>query len=135
MKHLGYPNIYVMRPYAGHNLTEKKRVFNYRLSRARRYVECAFGILANKWRILHRALNVSKKFSKDIVKACVILHNLVRTKDSQIYDIDVYETRTLQDLPRALCNRSSRTANDLRDRFADYFVSTEGSLPWQLKKI
>jgi len=76
---------------------------------------------------------VSKKCSKDIVKACVILHNVVRIKDSQIFDYDVYENRTLQDLPRALCTRPSRTANDLRDRFAEYFVSTEGSLPWQLK--
>lgn len=33
----------VMRPFSG-----KKRVFNYRLSRARRNVESAFGILSNK---------------------------------------------------------------------------------------
>ena len=37
--------------------------------------------VTNKWRILHTALNVSKDFSKDIVKACVLLHNLVRSKD------------------------------------------------------
>ena len=48
----------LMRPYAGHNLSEKQKIFNYRLCRARRYVECAFGILSNKWRILHTALNV-----------------------------------------------------------------------------
>ncbi|KAH9629648.1 hypothetical protein HF086_001119 [Spodoptera exigua] len=37
----------VMRPYSGKHLSVKQRVFNYRLSRARRYVECTFGILAN----------------------------------------------------------------------------------------
>lgn len=42
---------HVMRIYAGYNLTEKKSVFNYRLSRARRYIECTFCILVNKWRI------------------------------------------------------------------------------------
>jgi len=68
-------------PYAGHNLSEKQKIFNYRLCWARRYVECAFGILSDKWRILHTALNVSIEFSKDIVKACVLLHNLVRSKD------------------------------------------------------
>jgi hypothetical protein len=66
----------LMRPHAGHNVSEKQRMFNYRLCRARRYVKCAFGILSNKWRILHTALNVSTEFSKYIVKACVHLHNV-----------------------------------------------------------
>lgn len=50
----------VMRPDEGRNLTLKKRVYR-RLSRACRHIECAFGILVmpNKWRILHRPLNVS----------------------------------------------------------------------------
>ncbi|XP_026821718.1 protein ALP1-like [Rhopalosiphum maidis] len=48
----------MLRPYAGKCLPINKRIFNYRLSRARRYVECAFGILSNKWRIFHRAIDV-----------------------------------------------------------------------------
>jgi hypothetical protein len=51
----------------------KKRVLNYRLFRARRYVECVFGILSNKWRIFQRPLNVSPDFTVDIVKACVVM--------------------------------------------------------------
>lgn len=124
---------FVMRPYAGHNLTDKKKVFNYRLTRARRFVECAFGILCNKWRILHRALNVSKKLSIDIVKACIILHNLVRIKDAQRLEMYVSQEK-LQILPTAKCNRPTRPAATLRDNFADYFMS-EGALPWQMNKI
>lgn len=72
----------IMRPYGGQFLSVQKRIFNYRLSRTRRYVECAFGILTNKWRILNRALDISITLSIDIVKACCILHNLVRKRDS-----------------------------------------------------
>jgi hypothetical protein len=60
----------LMRPYSGNNLNIEKRIFNYRLSRARRYVECSFGILTNKWRIFQRPLDVELDFVIDIVKAC-----------------------------------------------------------------
>jgi hypothetical protein len=70
-----------LRPYKGHFLSDTKNIFNYRLCRARRFVECAFGILTNKWRIFHRPLNVTKPLAKSIVKACVVLYNLVREMD------------------------------------------------------
>jgi len=33
----------LLRPFGGYHLTTTKKVFNYRLSLAGRYVECAFG--------------------------------------------------------------------------------------------
>ncbi|KAJ8928000.1 hypothetical protein NQ314_019466 [Rhamnusium bicolor] len=90
----------LLRPLEGQNLTVAKRIFNYRLTRARRFVECTFGILANKWRIFHRALNVSK----DIVKATVILHNLVRERDG-LHPSDMYvgtHIQGLQDIPQGV---------------------------------
>jgi len=99
----------VMRPYAGHNLSEKQRIFNYRLCWARRYVECAFGILSNKQRILHTALSVSKVFSKDIVKACVLLHNLVRSKDDYRSE-EIYISQNWSSVNRTACSRPRRSA-------------------------
>lgn len=64
---------YVQQPYAGNHLTHKQKVYNYRPSRARRCIECSFGIITSKWRILQRPLNVGLDFSEDIIKTCCIL--------------------------------------------------------------
>ena len=44
---------HIMRPYPGRGCTDEQRVFNYRLSRARRCVESAFGVLATRWRVFY----------------------------------------------------------------------------------
>ncbi|KAJ4945805.1 hypothetical protein JOQ06_023483 [Pogonophryne albipinna] len=68
---------YLMRPYPGKNLTHQKRIFNYRLSRARMVVENAFGILASRWRIFHRRINLHPKNVDTLVVAGCILHNFL----------------------------------------------------------
>jgi len=67
----------IMRPYGGHNLTVNQRIYNYRLSRSRRFVECAFGILANKWRIFHTPITLEPENVTHVVKAARILHNYI----------------------------------------------------------
>lgn len=47
-----YPLLpYLMRPFPRKSLDKSKHIFNYRLSRCRQKVECAFGILTAKWQI------------------------------------------------------------------------------------
>ena len=72
---------HIMRPYWGNNLSVGKRVQKYGQSRAKRFIERAFGILTNKWRILHRLLNGSVDCTQNVVKACVIMNNFVKERD------------------------------------------------------
>ena len=53
------------------------RIFNYQISRVRRVVECAFGVLAQKWRVLHTPITTNIDVTDKIVLACVVLHNAI----------------------------------------------------------
>ncbi|KAK3753530.1 hypothetical protein RRG08_060643 [Elysia crispata] len=69
--------INLMRPYPGSDLNDAKRIYNYRLSRARRISENAFGILANRWRMYHRKLSLPPENVNCAVKATIVLHNML----------------------------------------------------------
>lgn len=56
---------------------QSKRIFNYCLSRARRVTENAFGIMAQKWRILRRPFKAKDDNVRIIISACVVLHNFL----------------------------------------------------------
>lgn len=119
----------LMRPYGGRSLTAEKRIFNYRLSRARRYIECTFGILANKWRIFHRPLDVRQEHAIAIVQTCCVLHNYVRERDGYRFQDTLYVPPELE-ITSGPTNRGSRSSASYRDLFADYFINVN-PLEWQ----
>lgn len=120
---------YMQRPYGGKNLTQQKKIFNYRLSRARRYIECSFGILTNKWRIFHRPLNLKVENAESIIRACCVLHNFVRNRDGFDFENTLNVIGLNED--ESITRECERSAFTIREKFAQYFSSEEGSVPWQ----
>lgn len=66
-----------LKPFPQKELDYAKRIFNYRLSRARNVTENAFGQIAAKFRILHTAINMAPTKIKYVVLAICALHNFL----------------------------------------------------------
>jgi hypothetical protein len=96
-------------------------------------VECAFGILSNKQRIFQRPLNVSPDFAVVNVNASVVLHNFVRERDGYKFE-DALTVNGLEDVPYGQRKRGGVTANNPRNKAADYFLTDAGAAAWQMSK-
>jgi hypothetical protein len=59
-------------------VSKERRMFNYRLSRCRRIVENAFGILAARFQILKRPIDLRIDRIKTVILACCWLRNFLR---------------------------------------------------------
>ncbi|WAR21006.1 hypothetical protein MAR_014980 [Mya arenaria] len=80
---------YMLKPYPHRHLARDERFFNYRCSRARRVVENAFGILANRFRRLLTTLEMRPSTVTKTVMVCMTLHNLMRTRYPNIQNADL----------------------------------------------
>lgn len=69
---------HILKPFPFRQMSKEQSIFNYRLSRARRVVENVFGILANRFRILLTTIPLQPEKARNIVEACVALHNFLR---------------------------------------------------------
>ena len=78
-----------MRPYPGSQSKgdNEKSILNYRLSRARRVVENAFGILSQKFQIYQRTLPSLQDNADSIIFVTCILHNYLRDQGVGLSDM------------------------------------------------
>lgn len=117
---------HLLKPFGETQLNVNKRIFNYRLCRARRYVECTFGILTIKWRVFDWPLNISAFFACNIITACYVLRDFVWVRDG--YDVeDTYVTYRLENLNvEDYIEEEIVDAHGIREQFIEYFISQEG---------
>ncbi len=142
---------WMMKPYGSRHLKHEERIFNYRLSRARRVVENAFGILVNRFRVFLQPMAQAPEHCVAIIGACVCLHNYMRQNfpEMQNDDLDGDENTihppvrgawrdhaNLHDARRlggAL--RATKAGGALREELKDYYNSAEGRVAWQERMI
>jgi len=69
---------WLMKPYPEGTRDPDEIAFNKELSSARVQVECAFGMLQNRWRILQKRFDCNIEFSIKATIACAVLYNICR---------------------------------------------------------
>jgi len=79
-----------MRPFPRRNLTNEKRIFNYRQPWEIRIVECALGIMVEKFKVLENKIVVGPVKATLIVKAFCVLHNLIMTREQHCIDVQEF---------------------------------------------
>nr|CAH7734666.1 unnamed protein product [Callosobruchus chinensis] len=130
-----------------------RRIYNYRLSRARRIVENAFGLLSAVFRIFRKPIAVKPDTTEALVFTCIHLHNFLRRhavskkrySPPGTFDIENVDTGeitpgslrrdsvgdtgmiSLKKVPR----KARNDAKFIREEFVNYFMSPEGSVSWQ----
>lgn len=139
----------MLKPFRQADLTSHERkIFNYRLSRARRTVENAFGILASRFRIFYTHINLEPENTEKVVKASCALHNFLIAHSKKSYAplncfyrenpengsviSDGYNTENsaMKNLQRRNPGNTLNTSKIVRENFMNYFCC-EGKLPWQ----
>jgi len=136
----------------------RELIFNYRLSRTKRVIENAFGILVSKWTILKSSIACSLKTCETIVLALVVLHNFLLSSEEELpmqqhrYNVqgladqegpygellqngawrqEVPDINIFQCIGMMGCNNAAADAIRLRNNLRDYFLSEAGEIEWQ----
>ena len=141
---------WMLKPFSRRNMTIDERIFNYRLSRARRVSENAFGIMANRMRCLLGTLEQNPQTVESIVSACCCLHNLMRIRYPALQNVALdqedenhhlvpgawRDDTDLADLER-IRRGNQATVSGKRQRLylKHYYASEAGSVPWQMDMI
>lgn len=117
-----YPlHVNLLKPYARHSLTPVEYNYNKRLSRARRTVEHAFGIIASKWQILNKSIETNVDVAVDIVKCICVLHNIIISKEGVEHNLTTVEPGKKRRSHKC-GGRPSDAAKRVRDDFTRYFA-------------
>lgn len=145
----------IMKPFPQRDLSRDRKIYNYRLSRARRIIENVFGILVARFGVFQKPLGLKLENIEKVVFACCVLHNFLRFRSSAlktclyIHDDDIdsdnfnegitrlglratQNNDCVANLKKGANRNTSADVIAIRENFLNYF-NTEGCVSWQNK--
>ena len=141
---------WLMKPYSHQSQVYEEKIYNYRLSRARRVVENAFGLLQARFRVFATTMLIRPEIVKTVTMCGCVLHNLILDRQPQFYpqEIDMenadhtVNAGSWRDIPNLMERlqirrgiNPTREAKAVRDYLALYYVSEAGAVPWQERMV
>lgn len=120
---------HIIKPYTQKSARsdKSKAIFNYRLSRARRVTENAFGLLSQVFRVFYQPIHIEPSTCDDLIVEACCLHNMLRDafmeESGRVFqEYDSKETPVNNIFPIA---RAGGYANSegfmVRDKFKEVF--------------
>lgn len=118
-----YPLLpWLMKRYVNNgNLSQNQKKFNYRLSRARQVVECAFGRLKNRFRCLLSKSYTSLDYLPTKVAACCVLHNICEMRADMLPDNQFEPIANDDETVNVASQVDNANAEVIRDSLRQYF--------------
>ena len=140
---------WLMKPYSHHTQAHHEKIYNYRLSRARRVVENAFGLMQARLRVFGTTMLQLPKNAKTLTMCGCVLHNLILDRfpfaavpiDYEDADNNLVlgawreEADIMIGLQRPRAHNFNRQVKAMRDHLAHYYSSEAGAVPWQDRMV
>ncbi|KAJ8019743.1 Protein ALP1-like [Holothuria leucospilota] len=140
---------WMMKPFSHRSQVLRERIYSYRLSRARRVVKNAFGILCHRFRCFLTTMHQHPGTINLITMCACVLHNLILIRyphaisDVDREDPDTHDLipggwrtdRHLQGLRPLTGHHTQKDAKDQRDYLSHYYMSPAGAVPWQERMV
>jgi len=116
--------LYLMKEYE-HCNNNQQVIFNQMLRSARNQIECAFGRLKARWRILQRPIDIPIEMLPNIVYTCFVLHNYCEKNHC---DVDKSQAETIAIQEKSYPSTPDKTfscitpeGGKVRDTIAEFF--------------
>ena len=116
--------LYVMKEYE-HCSTNKEVVFNQMLRSTWNTIECLFGKLKARWRILQRPMDIPVDKLPNVIYPCFVLHNFCEAQKSAIDPVELevvmQEERRTQLKQDKLNSYNSIQGEKIRSAITNFF--------------